>query len=160
METKHVSKRAKALWMIANVIVLLILTTASSVTLILCWGNDYFSMLAGVTGASWAVVAALLLIWPSLRYKNYTYSLDDKRLIIRSGVIFKHQITAPVCQIQDLHLFEGPVMRLMGLGRITLSTGGSNFDLDGLEKSQAQALIEELEGKLRARIEVQGHEKI
>lgn len=160
MELKNVSKKARALWMIKNILLLLILTTASSVALILCWGNDYFAMLAGVTGASWVVVAALLLIWPSLRYKNYTYSLDDKRLIIRSGVIFKHQITAPVCQIQDLHLFEGPVMRLMGLGRIMLSTGGSNFDLDGLEKSQAQALIEELEGKLRARIEVQGHEKI
>ncbi len=158
MELQSVSKKAKMLWMIGNVIWLIILTAAVAVGLMLCWDTGAFALAAAIGGVSWLILAVLLLIWPGLQYKAYAYGRDDKRLYLQRGVIFKHQITAPVCQIQDLHFYEGPIMRLFGLGKVMVSTGGSNFDISGLEKAQAQALIEELEQKLRARIEVRDEE--
>lgn len=51
-------------------------------------------------------------------------------------------------------------MRLLGLGKVMFSTAGSNFDLVGLPKAEVQALVEELETKLRRRMEVAPNEEI
>ncbi len=160
MSLKSISKKAKALWIIRNLIVLAVLTAGQLIALLLCADEEAFPLVAAIVGVSWLILAALLLIWPSLTYKNYAYGYDDKRLVLRYGVIFKHQITAPLCQVQDLHFFEGPIMRLFGLGKIIFSTGGSNFDLAGLDKTEALAIIEEIEARLRARVEENTDEEI
>ncbi len=160
MKMQTVSPKAKTMWLVRNVIWLLVLSVSFAIGLLVVSGSDNFLPIAIILGICWLAIAILLLIWPGLTYRRYTYGYDEKRFILQSGVIFKHQITAPVCQIQDLHFYEGPVMRLFGLGKVMLATGGSNFDLAGLEKQTALALIEDMESKLRARIEVQGHEEI
>lgn len=154
---KHVSTKVILLWLIRNLVLLLPLVAAYCIAM----GNlprDPVSV--SLLTLLFLANAVLLLVWPRLRYKYYTYSVDDKRIVLRSGVIFRHQITAPICQIQDLHFFEGPVMRLLGLGKVMFSTAGSNFDLVGLPKAEAQALVEELETKLRRRMEVAPNEEI
>ncbi len=160
MQLNNLSKKAKTMWLIRNLITLAVLTVSIAIALILCSGEPAFPIVAGIGGILWLILAVLLLIFPSLTYKNYTYGYDEKRVILQYGVVFKHKITAPVCQIQDLHYYEGPIMRLFGLGKIIFSTGGSNFDLIGLKKADAQAVIEEIEARLRARVEENGHEEI
>ena len=106
------------------------------------------------------VLAVLLVIWPRLAYKKYTYGYDDKRFYIHHGVIFKHQITAPMCQIQDLHVYQGPIMRLFAVSKIIFATGGSNFELTGLDAAIAPQIVAEVEEYLRARVEGNRHEEI
>ena len=103
---------------------------------------------------------AFLLILPYYRYKLYAYGFDEKRIVVRHGVIFRHSVTIPVCQIQDLHRFEGPIMMLLGLGGVTISTAGSNFNLACLLKSEADLMIEVLEGYLEKRVEEKANEEI
>ncbi|MBR2325567.1 MAG: PH domain-containing protein [Clostridia bacterium] len=103
---------------------------------------------------------AFLLILPYYRYKLYAYGFDEKRIVVRYGVIFRHSVTIPVCQIQDLHRFEGPIMMLLGLGGVTISTAGSNFNLACLLKSEADLMIEVLEGYLEKRVEEKANEEI
>ncbi len=156
MELQKISKRTRTMWYLRNVCFLLIcgfIMTISAVML----ENIPASIIAG---ASWLIMAVLLLIWPSLAYKNYSYGYDDKRFYIAYGVIFKHGITAPLCQIQDLHFYEGPIMRLFKIGKVTFSTGGSNFELMGLDRKTALMLVDEVENLLRARIEVNGNEEV
>ncbi len=160
MEMKKVSPRAKTLWMIRNVIWLVIITVAMAVALIFGFGEPGFAVVAIIASVSWLTIAVLLLVFPSLSYKHYSYGYDDKRLSIKSGVIFRHSITAPICQIQDLHFYEGPIMRMLGIGNVMIATGGSNFELIGMNKAEAQALIENLEEKLRARLEEKRNEEI
>ncbi len=157
MELKKLSKKAKTMWYIRNIIVLVVVSCVTFVAMLL---TDFstVSLIAG--GASWLILALLLLIWPPLSYKNYSYGYDDKRFYIAQGVIFKHEITAPLCQIQDLHFFEGPIMRLFKVGQVDFATGGSNFSLTGLDNTVAHELIEEIEGMLRARIEVNANEEV
>ncbi len=160
MPMQHPCKRAKTQWLIRNLIILLVLSGITLLALALCAGETAFPIIAAIAGSQWLLFAALLLLWPALTYKHYSYGYDDKRLILRHGVVFKHQITAPLCQIQDLHFYEGPIMRLFGLGKIIVSTGGSNFDIIGLDKTEAQKIIDEIEARLRNRIEEQHNETI
>ena len=63
-------------------------------------------------------------------------------------------------QIQDLHRTQGPLMMLLNLSGVTISTAGSNFDLSTLTTAEADRMLDELEQYLEARIEEQKNEEI
>lgn len=99
-----------------------------------------------------AFILAVILIMPVLRYKMYAWGYDDKRIIVKQGVIFKRRVVIPVCQIQDLHRTQGPLMMMLKLSGVTISTAGSNFDISTLTTDEADRLIDTLEKNLEARI--------
>lgn len=102
-----------------------------------------------------------LLFWlPAATYSRYTYSYQEDRIQINKGVFFKHEIVIPVCQIQDLHLSQGPLMQILKLQTIEISTAGSNYKINGLSDEVAKQMINELEIYLKERIEVLSNEKI
>ena len=59
------------------------------------------ALLTGI-GIPAALLLAIALILPALRYKMYAWGYDDKRIIVKEGVIFRKRVVIPVCQIQDL----------------------------------------------------------
>ena len=97
---------------------------------------------------------------PLLRYKMYAWGYDEKRIIVKQGVIFKQRVVIPVCQIQDLHRTQGPIMMLLKLSGVTISTAGSNFDISTLTTEQADCMIDELERNLEMRVWELKNEKI
>lgn len=101
------------------------------------------------------VLLALLivLILPVLRYKMYAWGYDDKRIIVKQGVIFRQRVVIPVCQIQDLHRMQGPIMMMLGVSDVTISTAGSNFNISTLTTKEADQMIDELEKNLEERVE-------
>lgn len=102
-----------------------------------------------------------LLFWlPGAKYSRYTYSYKEDRIQINRGVIFKHEIVIPVCQIQDLHLNQGPLMQILKLQTLEISTAGSNYQIYGLDNEVAKQILAELETYLKARIEVLSNEEI
>ena len=66
----------------------------------------------------------------------------------------------PVCQIQDLHRTQGPLMMMLKLSGVTISTAGSNFDISTLTTDEADRMIDELEHHLEIRVGEQKNEKI
>ena len=66
----------------------------------------------------------------------------------------------PVCRIQDLHRTQGPIMMMLKLSGVTISTAGSNFDISTLITAEADRMIDELERNLEARIEELKNEEI
>ena len=66
----------------------------------------------------------------------------------------------PVCRIQDLHRTQGPIMMMLKLSGVTISTAGSNFDISTLTTAEADRMIDELERNLEARIEELKNEEI
>ena len=102
-----------------------------------------------------------LFFWlPKAMYDRYTYLYTDERIQINRGVIFKHEIVIPVCQIQDLHLSQGPLMQILKLQTLEISTAGSNYRISGIENDLAREIAKELEIYLKARIEAIGNEEI
>lgn len=106
------------------------------------------------------LLLCVTLIMPALRYQMYEWGYDDKRIIVKQGVIFRRRVVIPVCQIQDLHRTQGPLMMMLKLSDVTISTAGSNFDISTLTTDEADRMIDELEHHLEIRVGEQKNEKI
>ena len=164
MELKKLDKSVLKLWYIRAAIgaLALIGVLVSVIAVLTATGAPSNVMLAVLLGVG-IVVALLLcftLIMPVLRYKMYAWGYDDKRIIVKQGVIFKRRVVIPVCQIQDLHRTQGPLMMMLKLSGVTISTAGSNFDISTLTTEEADRMIDELERNLEARIEELRNEEI
>ena len=164
MELKKLNKSVLKLWYIrasfgllalagvfASAVAILNATNASS--------NVTLAVLLAV-GIPVALLLAITLIMPALRYKMYAWGYDDKKIIVKQGVIFKSRVVIPVCQIQDLHRTQGPLMMMLKLSGVTISTAGSNFNISTLTTDEADRMIDKLERNLEARIEELKNEEI
>lgn len=164
MELKKLDKSVLKLWYIRAVIVSLALVSVfTSTTVILnVTGASNDVTLAVLLGLGIPVVLllGLTLIIPALRYKMYAWGYDDKRIVVKQGVIFRQRVVIPVCQIQDMHRTQGPLMMMLKLSGVTISTAGSNFDISTLTTAEADCMIDELEDNLDIRIEELKNEEI
>ena len=164
MELKKLDKSVLKLWYIRAVTgALALIGVFVSVTIILSSvgapSNVMLAVLLGV-GIVVALLLCFTLIMPALRYKMYAWGYDDKRIIVKQGVIFRQRVVIPVCQIQDLHRIQGPLMMMLKLSGVTISTAGSNFDISSLTTVEADRMIDELERNLEVRIEELKNEEI
>lgn len=115
---------------------------------------DNVILAAGLgVGIPIALLLCFILIMPALRYQAYAWGYDEKRITVKQGVIFRQRVVIPVCQIQDLHRTQGPIMMMLRLSGVTISTAGSNFNISTLTTEEADRLIDDLEKQLEARVE-------
>ena len=164
MKMNKLDKSVLKLWYIRAVIGALALVgvVVSVFVILLATGASSNVMLAVSLSVGIPVVLLLCitLIMPVLRYKMYTWGYDDKRIVVKQGVIFRQRVVIPVCQIQDLHRTQGPLMMMLKLSGVTISTAGSNFDISTLTTEEADRMLDELERNLEARIEELRNEEI
>lgn len=160
MQMKKLDKGALKLWYIRSVIVAAVLLGVFIPAVILVPAGLARTAVLLSGGIPLFIALAFILVLPYFRYALYRYGFDERRIVVRHGVIFRHSVTIPVCQIQDLHRFEGPIMMLMHLSGVTISTAGSNFNLACLSKADADAMIETLETYLEKRAEEKPDEEI
>ncbi len=164
MQLKKLDKNVLKLWYIRATVgsLALVGVFASTAVILNATGASddvTLAVLLGV-GIPIALLLAITLIMPALRYKMYAWGYDDKRIVVKQGVIFRHRVVIPVCQIQDLHRTQGPLMMMLRLSGVTISTAGSNFDISMLTTAEADRMIDELERNLEARIEELKDEEI
>ena len=164
MELKKLDKSVLKLWYVRAAIVSLVLigalVSALGVAYMSCATNDIMFVIFCVAGIPDFLIIAITLILPALRYKMYAWGYDDKRIIVKQGVIFRQRVVIPICQIQDLHRIQGPLMMMFHLSGVTISTAGSNFNLSTLTTEEADRMIDTLEHNLEVRIEEQKNETI
>lgn len=164
MELRKLDKSVLKLWYIRAVIGALaligIVTSTGVITGAAGAPADVrLAVLLGI-GLPISLIVCLILVMPALRYKMYAWGYDEKRIIVKQGVIFRKRVVIPVCQIQDLHRKQGPLMMMFKLSDVTISTAGSNFDISTLTTAEADRMIDDLEHKLEVRIEEQRNEEI
>ena len=164
MEMNKLDKSVLKLWYIRAAIgALALVGIAVSVLVILlstgASGNVMLTVSLSV-GIPVVLLLCVILIIPALRYKMYAWGYDDKRIVVKQGVIFRQRVVIPVCQIQDLHRTQGPMMMMLKLSGVTISTAGSNFDISTLTTDQADRLIDALEHNLETRVEELKNEEI
>ncbi len=164
MKMNKLDKRVLKLWYIRAAIgALALIGVAVSVLVILLVtkapSNVVFAVSLSV-GIPVLLLLCITLIMPALRYNMYAWGYDDKRIVVKQGVIFRQRVVIPVCQIQDLHRTQGPLMMILGLSGVTISTAGSNFDISTITTDEADRLIDTLEQNLEARVEELKNEEI
>ena len=164
MELKKLDKSVLKLWYIrAAVGALALIGVFVSAAVILsvtgAEANVTLAVLLGV-GIPVFLLLCLVLIMPFLRFKMYSWGYDDKRIIVNQGVIFRQRVVIPICQIQDLHRIQGPIMMMLKLSGVTISTAGSNFNISTLTTAEADLMIDELERDLETRVEELKNEEV
>ena len=164
MELKRLDKSVLKLWYIHAAILSLLplgifITAAIILGAVGAEEKMTLAVLLGV-GVPAFLILSLILVMPLLRFKMFLWGYDNKRIVVRQGVVFRRKVVIPICQIQDLHRTQGPIMILMKLSDVTISTAGSNFDLSTLKNEEAEKMIDELEGYLESRIEERKSEEI
>ncbi len=164
MELKKLNKNVLKLWYIhASFVALALIGAFVTIAIILIASEVPSAILLTAllaVGIPIALILGITLIMPALRYKMYAWGYDNKRIIVKQGVIFKSRVVIPVCQIQDLHRSQGPIMMMLNLSDVTISTAGSNFDISTLTTAEADSMIDELERNLETRIEELKNEEI
>ncbi len=152
MKYNALPKKVLYLWLLRGVLGAIPTLAAFLVPLILCEGRARLAV-AVFGGAALLIALFFMLVFPALRFARYTYGYDGKRIVVRRGVIFRESIVIPLYQIQDLHRTEGPLMMLLGLSGVSLSTAGSSFSLATLEGEEVDRMIGELEALAAVRFE-------
>ncbi len=164
MEMKKLSKSVLKLWYIRAAIGALALLSVFFTALIILLATEATGAVTLavllIVGICVAIPLGFVLILPALRHKMYAWGHDDKRIIVKQGVIFRERVVIPVCQIQDLHREQGPLMMMLKLSDVTISTAGSNFSISTLTTDEADSLIDQLERNLETRIEELRNEEI
>ena len=77
-------------------------------------------------------------------YNNFMYEIDKDGLKIKSGVIFKHQVSLPYEQIQNVNIERTLLDRIFGFSRISIETAGSAIPAGtgtGVLKAKSEAYI-------------------
>ena len=164
MTMNRLDKSVLKLWYIrASIGALALVGVAVGVLIILIATEAPSNVVLAVSlsvGIPVALLLCITLIMPVLRYKMYAWGYDDKRIVVKQGVIFRQRVVIPVCQIQDLHRTQGPIMMMLKLSGVTISTAGSNFDISTLTTDEADRLIDALEQNLEIRVEELKNEEI
>lgn len=70
------------------------------------------------------IILALGELYAKLAYENYAYELNDKGVLIKSGVVFKRNVFIPYEKIQNFEIFQGIIARKLGIYQIFIETAG------------------------------------
>jgi uncharacterized protein len=86
----------------------------------------------------------LLSLWLTKRdYQYRGYSLREKDILYRKGVLFKSTTAIPFNRVQHVEIKQGPIERYFGLHTLAVYTAGgesSDLSIPGLEGNTAQQL--------------------
>ncbi len=153
MQYKKLNQKARAIWLIRNIIIVLVLLVLFVFFYINILSKDVNEIVNIILIILFSIIELLFIIWPFLYFNNYSYGYDDKRIVINYGVIFKHHIIVPVRQLQDLHLYATPLMLIFKIDGMIISTAGSNFSITGIKKDDGEVMINDFEKMLNERLD-------
>lgn len=95
---------------------------------------------------AWPLIA-LLALWtlisPPLAYALWRFTVTDRLLVARNGILFHEEKVIPITRLQHVDLTRGPVERVFGLATLvvyTAGTIGAYFRLPGLAAGRAREL--------------------
>jgi uncharacterized membrane protein YdbT with pleckstrin-like domain len=97
------------------------LLLAIVVVLLLLWAGVAEGISLGVGVA----IAAVTLAWGLLETLRWKYTITNRRVFVRHGLVSVSEQTARLERVQDLTLRQSLFDRLFGVGRLDIDTAGS-----------------------------------
>jgi uncharacterized membrane protein YdbT with pleckstrin-like domain len=86
--------------------------------------SDARATLRWIIGATCAGIVLRWSVWPFLVWYANSYLLTTRRLIIREGVLARRGHDIPLARITDASFTRSLLQRILGCGRLTISTAG------------------------------------
>ena len=79
-----------------------------------------------------AAVVVFTLVWIPHYFKSIKYIISEDFVRIQKGAVWKRFTTIPFEKVQNVEIFQGPIERSFGLGKILVHTAGYS----GLSKAE------------------------
>lgn len=139
---------SRLVWFIFGAIVAGVDTIASTITFAAADDARWVAFI--VAGVGLAVVTPIVVCafkWPRLEYDRAQWRLDEVGFQIRRGVIWRRHVSIPIARVQHADVFQGPLHRKFGLGKLTLHTAGTqnaSVAVEGLSYETALDLRDKL----------------
>ena len=70
------------------------------------------------------ITAAVTIYWISRFHSSITYVLDDDEITVTKGVWWKTRSFVPYNRITNINIYQGPISRRFGLGKVSIQTAG------------------------------------
>jgi len=70
------------------------------------------------------IAAGGALYWIPKFYSSITYVLEDDKITVNRGVWWKTKSFVPYNRITNINIYQGPISRRFGLGRLSIQTAG------------------------------------
>lgn len=116
--------------------------------------NDEFvkyvwSWVAGLLIVAWVIVPWFQYLW----IINLKYSIDDERVVIQKGILFKKNVSIPYSAITDFTLSRSLYERWLEIGTLLIQTAGQGVQAGGHEgRLEGLVEFESLHDTLRAKV--------
>ncbi|MCW3994067.1 MAG: PH domain-containing protein [Candidatus Bathyarchaeota archaeon] len=68
--------------------------------------------------------AGITLYWIPKFHSSITYVLEDDKITVTRGVWWKTKSFVPYNRITNINIYQGPISRRFGLGRLSIQTAG------------------------------------
>ncbi len=147
--------KAIRMWQVSRLIglaVLLILGTLAAIWLIRAGAP---MLLVWLTGLIVLIQLINLLVYPPIEYRQWSYQVTPDRIEIQKGIFFHQTRIIPTSRIQHVTVSEGPLARFYNLASVTIHTAGGQMKIDGLAKSVALEISENLKSSVNRKAQVQ-----
>jgi uncharacterized membrane protein YdbT with pleckstrin-like domain len=91
--------------------------------LVVClWAGASFT----VTGVVVVVVAVVTVVWGFLETIRWKYTITNRRVFVRHGLVSVNEQTARLERVQDITLHQTLFDRMFGVGKLLIDTAGSS----------------------------------
>ena len=70
------------------------------------------------------IAVAIVLYWIPRFHSSITYVLEDDKIIVTKGVWWKTKSFVPYNRITNVNIYQGPISRHFGLGKLSIQTAG------------------------------------
>lgn len=138
-----------------------LIPAAIAATVVIAVRNMFFA------DAAWAkllvtVVLVLCLLGvtvaPYVRFCRYRYAIDEDCIDVKEGLIWIRREIVPIERLHQIAVIRGPVDRILGLGKVSVTTAGGDVIIRFLEVEKAEKIAESLKHRIN-RIAVEDREQ-
>jgi putative membrane protein len=141
---------------LALIILLLVIYTATFITMKSVDATNWLSAVTAVVGALVLIVVFTTYKYQQWYFAVYYYEFTEDYVVIRKGPITPHEITIPYERIQDVYVDQDLFDRFFGLYDVHLSSAtvssGLEAHIDGVEKKGMEGLRAALLETVKKRI--------
>jgi len=87
----------------------------------------------------------LSIVWvPFLSWKNWRYSINQKEIDLKHGILLKTRTLIPLSRVQHVDTRQGPLFRHYKLSSVTISTAATTHEIPGLDRVLADRVRKQI----------------
>lgn len=154
-EFSRVDKKAKIKWRISRLIGLVFLAAMSAAALlgVASTGSSELFILAAVAcGVVLLFQIINIIVYPIIEYIQWAYLIDDDRIEIKKGIIWRSHTVIPISRIQHVCTKSGPLQNMFGLASVDINTAGGIHTIEELNKKTAEEICELLKNIVNIKV--------